>query len=101
MSIVSTWDDVRLSVSQLMEYMMELRNDLLQFCRPDSFKTLSVPFTGHPYAQLKCIVAMLIAGCSCTHWQKVALLNNDRYRVLILRHYLVTFKTLTKADLVY
>ena len=50
-----------------------------QFGRPGSLKTPSVPFIRHPYAQ--CIVAMLIAGCSCTHWQKVALVSNDRYRV--------------------
>ena len=46
-----TVDGVRLSVSQLVEYTMELRNRLLQFCRPGSIKTPSVPFTGHPSAQ--------------------------------------------------
>ena len=30
---------------------------------PGFLKTPSVPFTGYLYAQLKCIVAMLIAGC--------------------------------------
>ena len=94
-------DGVRLSVSQLVERMTELHNHLSQFCRPGSLKTPSVPFIRHPYAQLKCIVAMLIAGCSCTHWQKVALVSNDRYRVLILRQCLETFKILTKMDSVY
>ena len=63
-------DGVRLSVSQLVEWMMELHNHLSQFCRPGSLKTPSMPFIRHPYDQLKCIVAMLIAGCSCTHWQQ-------------------------------
>ena len=53
-------DGVRLSVSQLVEWMMELHNHLSQFCRPSSLKTPSVPFIRHPYAQLKCIVAMLL-----------------------------------------
>ena len=61
-------DGVQLSVSQLLDYMMELRNHLLQFCRSGSPKMPSVPFTGHLYAQLKCLASMLITGCSWAHW---------------------------------
>ena len=45
---------------------MELRNHLLQFCRPGSIERSGVSFTGHSYAQLKGIIAMLITGCYCT-----------------------------------
>ena len=66
-----------------------------------SIKTPCVSFTWHPYAQLKGIIAMLIAVCSCTHCQKVSLASNDRYRVLIQRQCLETFKISTKTGPVY
>ena len=52
-----------------------------------TIKTPSGPFTGHPYAQRKGMIAVLIAGCSCSHWQKVALLCSYKYGVLILRQW--------------
>ena len=66
-----------------------------------SIKTPCVSFTWHPYTQLKGIIAMLIAVCSCTHCQKVSLASNDRYRVLIQRQCLETFKISTKTGPVY
>ena len=74
-------------------------NYAIIYCSCGSIKMPSVSFKRLPYAQLKGIhvIAMLIAGCSCTHCQKVALVSNDRSRVLILRQCLETFKISTKT----
>ena len=41
-------DGTGLSISKLVEYVMELRNYLLQFYRSGSFKTPSAPLVGLP-----------------------------------------------------